>query len=340
MKKILIITLLLLVLVAGHAFDKAPVSAQDNETSQFMIGMLRADGTLVPFAQYGNGGWWNPWPKPRDVTDSIYAESTEAIDHSLADLSEPWFTQCGEPPATWFLWTSEGAFSELRASKIMRVGAHSGTNWGLSTDLPTRVSKDPLHDIIGVAINVRQKIEPFIEIKTPSTEGKEISSFIKEIADVEETAEVDRMRVEAPPAFVNSSPVFSLSKEERAKVATSLTVLYRSNSVVNGEHVYYFEAEKQYQKRSTSGDPGCNDVFLCQGWISRDEKDGLGLMAGNFLITDCDRKGPGTMIPVGIMTLKEQTFLFVREHGWEDESYTILELSQSRLRRVLKTVGA
>lgn len=148
------------------------------------------------------------------------------------------------------------------------------------------------------------------------------------------------MRVETPPAFANSSLVFSLSNEERAKVETSLTVLYGSSSVVNGEHVYYFEAEKQYQKRTTSGDPGCNDVSLFQGWISRDERDGLGLRAGNFVFTDCDRKGPSTMIPLGIMTLKEQIFLFVREHGWEDESYTILDLNQSGLHRVLQTVGA
>ena len=45
------------------------------------------------------------------------------------------------------------------------------------------------------------------------------------------------------------------------------------------------------------------------------------------------------MIPLGIMTLKEQIFLFMREHGWEDESYTILELNQSGLHRVLLTVG-
>ena len=76
----------------------------------------------------------------------------------------------------------------------MQVRADSGTNWGLLTDLPKPTSKDPLHDIIGVATTVRQKIEPFIEIENPSPQGKEISSFIKQIFDVEETAEVDRMR--------------------------------------------------------------------------------------------------------------------------------------------------
>jgi hypothetical protein len=62
-------------------------------------------------------------------------------------------------------------------------------------------------------------------------------------------------------------------------------------------------------------------------------------MAANFVFTDCDRKGPSTMIPMGLMTLKHQVFLFVREHGWEDESYTILKLNQSGFHRVLLTDG-
>ena len=340
MTKILIMTLLLLALTAGQTLDTSPVTAEQNGTSQFIIGTLRGDGTLVPFAQYGNGGWWNPWPNPREAADSIYAESPEVMNHSLADLSEPWFKQCGQIPASWFLSSSAEIFTALRALQVIKVTAHSGTNWGLLTDFPKRTSEDPLHDVVGVAVTARQRIEPFIEIETASPQRKEISSFIKQIFDVEETAEIDRMREETPPAIANpSSFPFSLSSEDRAKVEASLTVLYGSSSVVNGKHVYYFEAEKQYQTR-TASDPGCYDVSLFQGWISTDGKGGMGLMANNFVFTDCDRKGPSTMIPVGIITLKDQVFLFVREHGWEDESYTILELNQSRLQRVLQTVGA
>jgi len=122
MNKILIVTLLLLALVAGYSVDKAPLSAKDNSMSQFMVGILRADGTLVPFAQYGNGGWWNPWPKPRQVAESIYAERSEVLDHSLTDLSEPWFKQCGEIPISWFFWSSAGTSTELRAPASCRLG--------------------------------------------------------------------------------------------------------------------------------------------------------------------------------------------------------------------------
>jgi hypothetical protein len=297
MKKLLIVAMALLA-----------VSSTQRAAPQFMIGMLRGDGTLVPFAQYGNGGWWNPWPKPRPVAESIYAESTEVMDNSLADLADPWFTECGKLPTPWFFSSSAGTFTVLKASKVVQVRAHSGTNWGLVTDFPQRASNDPLHDVIGVAATVREEIEPFVKIEPASTQGKEIGSFIKEI----------------------------FNNEDGRKVEASVTVLYRSSSAVNGEHLYYFEAEKHYPKQGTE----CSDVSLFQGWISEDERHGLGLMASNLVLTDCDRKGPSTMIPVGSMKLQEQIFLFVREHGWESESYIILELNQSGLRRVLQTAGA
>ncbi len=323
MRTILIILLLLAI---------APVSAQLHGVgggSQYLIGTLRADGTLVPFAQYSNDGWFNPWPRPRQlVPERVYAKSTETeiANNSLADLSEPWFTQGLKLPTPWFFWSSDGTITELKASKVVPVRAHSGTNWGLLTDLPKRASKDPLHDIIGLAIIPKQTIEPFIKIETASTQGKEIRSFIRQIFDDAEKDEAERARLEKPPAI--------------AKVAASLTVLYRSSYAVDGKHIYYFEAEKQYPKRTASGEPGCNDVSLFQGWVSAEEKGAMGLMESNFVFTDCDRKGPSTMVPMGLTTLQEQTFLFVREHGWESESYTILELNKSGLHRVLETVGA
>lgn len=321
-------------LILAYEVNKAQVSSKHDEPGRFMIGILRGDGTIVPFAQYGNGGWWNPWPKPRESAESIYSETTEVMHHSLAGLLEPWFKQCGQIPSTWYFWSNANSATVLRASKVVQVEAHSGTNWALLTDYPSKPSEDPLHNYPGVVLSANQKIEPLIEIKATSPEWENINSFIKQIFDESETAEIDRIRSEKPPA----NAIFSSSKEERSKVKMSITRLDRSNSVVNGEHIYYFEAEKPYQNPA-SRDPGCNDVSLFRGWISADAKGGLGLMASQLMFTDCDRKGPSSSRPLGIMKLKDKTYLFVSEHGWEDESFTILELDNSGLHRVLETLG-
>jgi hypothetical protein len=208
------------------------------------------------------------------------------------------------------------------------------------TDFPKWTSDDPLHDHLGVAATVNQKIDPAIEIKTTSPEANDITSFVREIFTNFETEEIDRIRADSPSSITNLSPlVFSMSKEERAKVQVAVTRLYRTNSLVNGEHVYYFEAEKQYQKPTTLRDQGCHDISLLQGWISTDEKGGVGLNASQLVFTDCDKKGPTTMVPLALMRFKDRTFLFVTEHGWESASYTILELDTSGLHKLLETAG-
>lgn len=201
MNKILLATTLsLLALVAGDGVKEACASAQGTDTGQFMIGIIRADGSLVPFAQYGNGGWWNPWPQPRQPAQSIYAERAEVIPHSLGDLPEPWFKQCGKMPTTWYFWSSVGTLTTLRASKVVQVENHLQTNWALLTDFPKQTSEDGHHLNLGVALNVmNEKIEPLIEIKTEGAAAEDIGSFIKQTFDQAETAELQRIRAERPP---------------------------------------------------------------------------------------------------------------------------------------------
>lgn len=338
MKRILItMTMSLLAFVVGAEKPGIHVLAQRTQESPFIVSLLRADGTLIPFAQYGNGGWWNPWPRPSPTPGSIYVESTEIMPHSLGGLPEPWFRQCGQTPRTWYFWSPAGPLTVLRTSNLVQVRAHSETNWALLTDFPKQ-GEGGMHSQIGVALSVNIKTDPMIEIKSNSTESNDIASFVKQIIEHDETAELDRLRGQRP---ASDFPIlqFALTKEERARIETSLTKLYGSKSLVRGERLYYFEAEKRYQKPAASGVPSCEDISVFQGWLSTKGKGGVGLLDSRLFLTDCDRKGPGTARPLGTMIVKNQTFLFVYEHGWEDERYTILELDNSGLHRVLETDG-
>jgi len=298
---------LLVFLVAGQFVTKG------DDTRQFIVSVVRADGTLLPFAQYSNGGWSNPWPAPRQAAEDIYSEATEVIPHSLGDLPEPWFKQCGKVPKTWYFWTSASAPTVLNTVKVMQVENHSNKNWALLTDFPKPDSSDGHHRNIGVALNVNEKIEPLIQVKVDSVEVAGVVSFIRELFDDAE-------------------------KSKLKPIQFSITSLYRSKSSLNGKYLYYFEAEKQYEKPATATDRSCHDISLFQGWISDEGNGALGLMASRLFLTDCDIKGPSTSTPLGIMTFKNETFLFVSEHGWEDERYLILELDTG-LHKVLETFG-
>lgn len=340
MRKILLVAAFsLFALGAGYEVNKAHLSSKRDDESQFIAGILRGDGTLVPFAQYGNGGWYNPWPNPRGSAESVYAEDTEVIPHSLGELPEPWFRQCGKIPETWYFWSLAATPAVLSVSRVMQVENHSQKNWALLTDFPKQSAENSHHLNIGVALNVNEKVEPMIEIKPESVEAADLLSFIKQLFDEAETAELNKIHAEQLRELEASTPFFSLSSEARAKVRMSITKLSRSKSSLNGKHLYYFEAEKQYGRPATSTDPSCNDVSLFQGWMDATELGGLGLEDSRLFLTDCDMKGPSTATPLGIMTLKNKIFLFVSEHGWEDESYMILELSNSGLHKVLETFG-
>lgn len=339
MRKILLVaTFSLFALGAGYEVNKGDLSPKHDEASQFIAGILRGDGTVVPFAQYGNGGWFNPWPNPQQSAENIYAEDTKVIPHSLGELAEPWFRHCGKIPKTWYFWSLAATPAVLRVAQVVKVENHSQTNWALLTDFPKQSAEDNHHHNMGVALNVNHKIEPMIEIKTESVEPN-LRSFIKQLFDEAENTELNKIRAEQSPEIKAATPFFSLSSEELAKMRMSITKLCRSKSSLNGKHLYYFEAEKQYQKPATSIDPSCNDVSLFQGWVEATELGELGLMDSRLFLTNCDRKGPSSATPLGIMTLKDEVFLFVSEHGWEDESYVILELSNSGLQKVLETFG-
>jgi hypothetical protein len=321
-------------------FDQTSrVSARHDDTTHFIAAILRADGTLVPFAQYGNGGWANPWPAPPQAAEGIYAETTEVIPHSLGNLPEPWFKQCGEIPKTWYFWSSATTSAVLNASSVLQVENHSQTNWALTTDFPKQNAEDNHHHNLGVALTVNEKVEPLIEIKPQGAETADLLSFIKELFNRAETTELNKIRAERSPGIDWSTPFLSASSEERAKVRMSVTKLYRTTSPVSGEYLYYFEAEKDYEKAATSSDQACADVSLFQGWMEADERGGLGLMDSRVFFTDCDMKGPSFATPLGLLRLKNATFLFVTEHGWEDECYVILELDDSGLHKVLETFG-
>ena len=303
MSRKLILTVALLFALAGsQEVNEDRTEAARDDASQFIVAILRADGTLVPFAQYGNGGWMNPWPKPRQSAESIYTESTEEIPHSLGDLPEPWFKQCGKIPKRWYFWSSAGTRTVLNADKVVQVENHSQNNWALTTDFPKQNTDNTHHRNLGIAATADQKIEPLIEIRFDAAEAKELTSFVRQAFKKAETAE--------------------------------LKTLYRSKSRLDGEYLYYFEAE---QKVSANRD--CPDISLFQGWTTADELGGMGMLDSRQFLTDCDLKGPSFMTPLGLLRLQKSTYLFVAEHGWEDESYLILDLNTSGLHKVLETFG-
>lgn len=328
---------LLAFVVAGDA-GRAPVSAQGRNVKQFMVGVLREDGALVPFAEYRLGVWWNPWPEfnPNQGSD-------EVSPRSLGGHPEPWFQGCEGSSAKWYFWPSADSPLALKTSEVLKVENHSQPNWALMTDYPQKkeTEKNAHHLNAGFALSANLKLDGMIEIEKGSAEAGNVMAYVKAAFDHSENAEAKRLAAEAPRSDgLPPGDGFPLSAEQRARVGLAVTKLYRDRSGVGGGHIYYVEVEKRYAKPAGSRDAACENVAFLKGWVWKSKDGTLGLLNDAFGLTDCDGKERGSGVEMfGVLTSSERTFLLAVEHGWEDESYVIYELKDAGLTRLLETFG-
>jgi len=327
----------LLTLVVGGDAWHVRVKAQDKNTRQFMAGVLRTDGALVPFAEYRYGVWWNPWPEFNPTP-----ESEEVALKSLGGHPEPWFQRCEKSPATWYFWPPARAPLLLKTSGTREVENHSQNNWALVTDYPQKqeAEKGDHHRQAGFALNVDLKIDSMIKIEKGGGEAGNVLTYVKSAFTHSESAEAARLAAEPGTNQLRLADWFPQSAERRAQVGLTVTKLYRDRSGIGGAHVYYVEVEKRYEKPAGSRDVACWGVAFLKGWVLKRKDGGIGMLNDSFGLSDCDGKERGSSVELfSIVRPDRRTFLLTVEHGWEDESYVIYELKDSGLIRLLETFG-
>ena len=333
----LTVVAVLLALAVGGGPGRARISAQGKNTNQFMAGLLRTDGALVPFAEYRHGVWWNPWPEfnPNPGSDEVTPKS-------LGGHPEPWFQRCEKSPATWYFWPPAGDPLKLKTSGTLEVENHSQNNWALATDYPQKreAGKGDHHKHAGFALNADLKVEGMVEIEAGGGEAGNVLAYVKSAFSHSEAAEAARLAAEQGANHLWAAEWFPQSKERRAQVGLTVTKLYRDRSGIDGAHIYYVEVEKRYEKPPGSHDRACEGVAFLKGWVIR-RKDGVvGMLDDTFGLTNCDGKERGSSVELfGVLRADDRTFLLAVEHGWEDESYNVYELKDNGLIRLLETFG-
>jgi hypothetical protein len=310
------------------------VMAQNTQADKFKVGILRADGTLIPFAEYRYGIWWNPWAEIQTV------EGGEITPKSLGNQPEPWFQQTKEKSTNWYFWSSINIPFTLKPQKLLQIDNHSQRNWAVMTDYPRKqAGSNDAHNYLGIALDTNLKINGTTEIEKGGKEANEIFRFVEPIFVDAENMEINRLL--ADPNYKEFAGGFPASNDQRARFKLVVKKLWRSNQAsFDGTNVYYIVIEREYGKPAGSRDFGCNNVAFFKGWLLKDKKGTLSLVNEEFALDDCDGKGKGRLVMLlSTMTLNNRTFLFTVEHGWEDESYVIYELKDDGITRLLETFG-
>jgi hypothetical protein len=304
--------------------NHARVPAQTNGDDTFMVGILRRDGVIAPFAQYANGKWSNPWhsPQPEDQADEP---------DTIADLEKPWFDSSLKPFSDWYLWSPSGEPTTMKTSKTVQVCSHCQQVWGLLSDYPNpeKPEKNECVRNLGAVLSEKKQGRAMEKLTDASLDWKQMMTFLgpeferAESLGLSDT--ISHYSAQLPPA------------EERARKPLSILNLYRSQLTDDGQLLFYFEASKEYPKPPDSNDVGCDNISLLGGWALRDAQGNLALLDSQFNPTDCDWKEGGRVLPFMILQLDGKTFAIVEEDSYEGEGYTVLEIQKDGVHRVLET---
>lgn len=322
MRKRLTIVLLLLQLSTLSLASKTGSGVVNNQpdANHFTVSLLFPDGSLLPFAEYSEGRWLNPWPKPDSFSDEE--------PNTVADLSKPWFAQGKRPSVVWYFWTPDGEPHALKAGKVVKVNTHCQTAWGLRSDPNRGQDGGALPLGIGVALDVKRQVSAVTEVANTSDEWKNIFSFVSPAFGREEEARFTELS-----SFLAPPP-----GKERKKVNVTLAHVYRGSAEIGGRRLYYFEAQKDYAKPIPANDKSCNNLFF-RGWVTVGAQGDLSLIGTQIGWEDCDHKQAGGRVPLATLSVDGRVYLITYDPSYEGESYSILEWTEAGARLVLETQG-
>ncbi len=324
-------------LFSFFSFASSPQLSSPGPASQrIQVGVVRTDGSIVPFAEYRNNIWWNPWPETTELD----------VDHSLTPRSlarhpEPWFQTCYNSTSSWYFWPSADNRRLLLARKVVQVENHGEKNWALLSDLPHAVADErgAHHKNIGLALTADLKFDGSKDIEMTSKEATDVAAFIEPAFTGLEYVEIVRQLAVSGTKENYEKNGVPLSELDRSKVALQLTSLKRTSSSINGRNLYYFKVEKKYSRPEGLADAQCNNVSELSGWLVKEKDGSINLINESFWLTDCDKKGGGSIERFNILKLDGRHFVLTVEHVYDSEQYVIYQLKEFGLKSLLVTSG-
>ena len=280
---------------------------------RFTVAIVRPDGALVPFAAYDAGRWERAWPEPDEATDAKAVDSVPSV----------WRRRDGRVPDVWRVWPSSGAPGiTVQVNGVEVVEAHCQRQIALKTDLSSAKAEHPLK--FGIAID---------SASIPVSAVEEVHRSDAQWAAAERAALASFSQLEAAQATRDRG---QLPRETPAPVA-QITALYRQ--IKTPRSPMYFVAEKKYSTARYPEYAQCTAVTIMTGWLMPTDTGTYAVLQPRVFLTDCDAKEARRAVPFGAFRVSNQLYWVIQEHGYEDESYLIVELRQSGIRYPIEVNG-
>ena len=308
------------VLLSLLAALMVPLAGQPRE--RFLLGVMRRDGVILPFAAF-DGRWSMPWPSSlRNVE----------LPATLADVPADWWG--GERPQDWMFHPLHGQSARVRASALVTVVVGREKRLGIGTDFVSAEPPAPLFELPypkdGLALAGRGSIEPIPQISRFTPAWKNLPALLRDDMDEAERLAIARVR----SATRWTHPVGEL---ERRRVIAELEAWYSAPLVQPGFSASYVEAVKKYPPGPE--DDGCGLETFISGWVHADARRPTQRTDLTAQITYCDRSRVSYMLPLGRVLANHRTHWVFQLSSWEREWYAVVEVTPGRTRFVVEFFG-
>jgi hypothetical protein len=292
----------LAVLVSASVVATTAVGAAqaDDALSPVAIGLVRNDGVLFPLAQFQNGTW-----TPLTSEDSATGGSRMTpVARTLAQSGWSAFPLGGGPPFP------------LAIRSITSVESHCVDLEGFRTDAPVR--QFPANTWpkpkSAIALWGGGTVAPSQQLKAPYDPAARRAARM--IVALTQSAEVERVE------SASNSPLAKSTAAERGRIPVHITNLARHT--FSERTPYYFEARKRYA--------GGFDLYV-SGWLVMSAYR-IEVTHVTASVTDDDYKGLETASVLGVVELADRAVWVLEAHGYESETYVLMEFDPARAIRV------
>jgi hypothetical protein len=294
------------------------VSLAQPRVDPFVVGVLRRDGLIIPFASFDGRRWESAWP-----VNYRYLE----LPISVADIDRGWWGRSVPPPSKMTVWTDGKAGGELTLVAPAFVNVKCGRRMGLRSnyhpaELPPPPNEHPFPKD-GLVVSGTQTVGAIETIAKDSPEAVRVAAaIISEFNDAEDAA---------ARAFTDWQHPFS--KQQRRTRSIAIEALYRAPMDDAGWTAYYVEAVREYPPGPL--DRGCGLRTVARGWVGIGPTDKQHYVELGAQVTYCDRFGATFMLPLGLIRAAGGTYWIYQLAGYESESYLIAKPTRKGIDRLV-----
>ena len=291
-----------------------------------LVGVLRRDGLILPFAAFRGTTWSTPWPM--DLQSLELPVNVEAI-------PERWWggvVHDGGALPRWTAWLTDGRSAPIAISGVQPLRVHCDTRMALRSGHRTTeplplvpvspYPKDGLAVTAGVGVE-RVEIVP----ATDPAAARLIAMVMREL---------DRAEDREISAAASTGWRHPVARRKREELPVKLESWYRKG-LPSGLQVSYIEAVRSYPAQPE--DNGCGLETLFSGWVLQPAGGAEPRVRVGARMTYCDRVGAMYMLPLGTVQLQGRTFWISQSSGHGAEWYAVTELDRDRPRVVAEYFG-